>query len=1002
MIRQGLFTGVLLILLPMLALGAGKIRGKVIDKETKEELIGANVSLEGTTMGAPTGVGGEFIILNVPTGVYTVHATYVGYAPLSIANIRVNTDLTSTIVIELTPSAVSVATVEIVAERPLVNKNATNAVRINTSEDIESIPVRGINNVMATIPGVVVQDNTVFIRGGRVDEVGYYLEGISVTNPMFGGSGVRVAQDALEELQVQAGGYEAEFGGANAGIVQQQLKSGTSSWKGMVQFITDNVSFSPKSKAFDGTKRLGAYWFGYNDMTASLGGPLGTDRIRFFGLFNYTYQRDQTPQPFPGIDIGPLVGQSGDIINLVYPAGPIRQNPREDYTGTGTLSWDLNPVTLRLAGTYTSTKQTSLFNTNRNPGPIADLLDIDRVEQIDQTNGSMSLRLTHMLNSKTYYELTGGYFFQTQRNYDPFLEDNFLAYGDSVANAQAGFVWQRSAADVAGGQTGRYRRPTRKILYDFVFNAPGDLIAGYQKLRRDNISLGGALVTQIGSEHSVKVGGEFQRYSMRGYAWTNDNVFSLANLLATNAALPDGDPNKVTPEQVIVNAGPSNYGYDVWGNPQGGTGFEGPRHPVFAGFYAQDKIEFRDLIINVGLRYDYINTDNYALKDPMHPELAIDPYSSAINTAGLIKSAPYHGLSPRLGISFPVSDRTVFHTQFGQFVQQSRLRDMYQGLYLTAQNIRGGLFISVPVGFDIRPSRTTQYEIGFSQQIGEFASFDITGYYKDIKDQVVYEQQNTAADSPLGAYYVFQNGDFATTKGVELTFTMRREKRLLASASLAFQDARGTGSFPNSGRGIVGAPLEGNTIFRPQYVSPLEYNNAIRGSINLDYRFGDGDGGPILQRLGASALLKFNSGHPFTRGTGGADLEGDARNRQPIEALNSSTTPWVFQVDLRIDKTIRIINELDLNVSLYVINMFDTKNVENVFLRTGSTTDDGVLNNPAFGFPLIKTYGSQYANVYRAINIDYYQRYQGAVGLTTFPLFYGPPRQIRLGLRLEY
>jgi hypothetical protein len=76
--------------------------------------------------------------------------------------------------------------------------------------------------------------------------------------------------------------------------------------------------------------------------------------------------------------------------------------------------------------------------------------------------------------------------------------------------------------------------------------------------------------------------------------------------------------------------------------------------------------------------------------------------------------------------------------------------------------------------------------------------------------------------------------------------------------------------------------------------------------------------------------------------------------------------------------------------------------VQNVFLRTGSTTDDGVLSNPAYGVPVIKTYGPRYADVYRAVNIDYYERYQNAVGLNTVPYFYGPPRQIRLGLRLEY
>ncbi len=992
----------LAVCVPAVLFAAGKIRGKVLDKETREALVGANVSVEGSTMGAATDVDGEYIILNVPAGVYTLKATYVGYAPVSISNLRVNNDLTTSLDFTLASEAVSIQGVEIIAERPLVNKNATNAVRITTSEDIASIPVRGINNVLALSAGVVLQDNTVFIRGGRQDEVGFYLDGVSITNPMVGGRAVNIVQDAVEEIQVQTGGYNAEFGNANSGIIQQQLKSGTSQWKLSAQMITDNVTLKSSGKAFDGQKRLGSYWFGYNEFTGTLSGPVLGDQLKFFGLFNYLNQKDQTPQPYPGMNLGRFVGQTGDVVDLNYPAGALRKNPIDQYSYTGTLTMDLAPLTLRLSGIYSTQNTFNAYNSHRNAGQIANLLNVDRIENVNNKNGSASLKMTHLVSSSTFYELTAGYFFQAQTNADPLLGDNFLAYGDSVANAQAGAIWARSANDITSGNVGRFTRPTRKTIYSFQFNAPGDVLAAYAKYRRENISLTGALSTQLGSEHSIKIGGEFQRYTMRNYSWTNDGVFSLAALLYQNDQLPANDPNRVTREQVLINAGVNNFGYDVFGNETNSTGIDAAKHPILASAYIQDKIEYNDLVINAGLRFDYINTDNKALIDPSRPELSIDPTSGAINQAGLVDVPTFMSVSPRLGLSFPVTDRTVFHTQFGKFVQQSRLRDIYQGLYLTAANVRGGFFIGVPVGFDVRPTRTTQYEIGFTQQFGDFASFDITGYYKDIKDQVVFDQQNTAQGSPLGAYYIFKNGDFATTKGVELTFNMRRQKRLQANASLAFQDAQGTGSFPNSSRGIVGAPLDGVTLFKPQYISPLEFNNSIRGNLNLDYRFGAGEGGAILERLGLSTLVTFTSGHPYTRGVGGASLEGDARSRQPIEALNASTTPWTFQVDLRLDKTVRLFDALDANFFVYVINLFDKKNIQNVFLRTGTTDDDGYLSNPTLGQPLINTYGPRFADLYKAINVDYYEAYQNAAFLNTVPYFFGPPRQVRFGVRLEY
>lgn len=987
-----------LLLLPAVTLAAGKIRGKVVDKESKEALIGANVSIEGTTYGAATNVDGEYVILNVPVGTYTLKATFVGYGPVTLSNIRVNNDLTTDANIQMSSEAVALQGVEIVAERPLVNRNATNAVRITTSEDIANLPVRGINNVLALSPGVVLQDNVVFVRGGRQDEVGFYLEGVSITNPMVGGRAVTLVQDAVEEIQVQAGGYNAEFGGANSGIIQQQLRTGSSAWKFSLAYTTDNLSAKGRDDVFDGEKTMGAYQFGYNEATATLSGPLG-ERFKVFGLFNYLFNRDANPQPYPGISLGRIADAvSGDEVDLQYPAGPVLKNSLEQITGTGTITMDFKPLTVRLAGTYTRQTSFNAFNTARVAGNIANFLNSGRVEEALDGNGSISAKLTYLLNPTSFVEFTGGYFQQAQITSDPLLGDDYFYYGDSVENARAGVTWLRRENDP---NIGRYLRPSRLQIFTFAFNTPGEPVAGYVKFKRENISLSGAYFSVFG-DHSVKLGGEYQRYTMRNYSFGNEGLFAIPGLLAQNAALAPDDPQKLTPEQILKRRGVNNFGYDVFGNEiDSDDPIEGAKHPVFAAAYLQDKIEYEDLILNVGLRFDYIDTDAKALRDPLYPDLTIDRSTNEIDPNGLVDVPEFTALSPRVGLSFPVSEQTVFHTQFGKFVQQSRLRDIYQGLYLTGSNVSGGFFIGAPVGFDVRPTRTTQYEIGFTQQIADFASFDITGYYKDIKDQIVYDQLRTGPGSQFGGYAVLRNGDFATTKGIELTFNMRRQKRLQINASLSFNDARGTGSFPNSNRGIVGAPLDGVTVFTPQYVTPLEFNNAVRGNFNFDYRFGRDDGGPVLSQLGASVLFTFNSGHPFTRGVGGADLEGDARDRRPIEALNSSTTPWLFQVDLKVDKTFNLFDALNATLSLTVINLLDARNIENTFLRTGSVDDDGYLSDPALGGQLVATYGPQYAAMYQAINIDYYEQYQNAPFLGTVPYFFGPPRQVRLGLRLE-
>lgn len=981
----------------------GRIKGKVVDLQTGEPLIGANIIVMGTTIGAASDANGEYVLQNLDPGVYTVRASYLGYQTITVSNVRVNADLTTSLDFQLPSEEIQVGTVEIVAQKPLIQKDNTNAVRITTSEDIQALPVRGVNNIISLTAGVVLQNGNIFIRGGRSDEVGYYLEGVSIKNPITGNRGVTISQDALEEIQVQAGGYTAEFGGANAGIIRQSFKTGGTQLKASYEYITDNITFKSKDNAFDGKKRLGAYWWGYNEQSGVLSGPLFDNRVKFFANVNYVYQRDPNPQPYPGVNLGILTDNiTHDTINFVYPAGPQKGVQSQYFTYTGTLNFDLKPVMIRLAGTYT-TANSDIWagNPNGDDSPIRNILQTRR-GRLDQKDGALNLKITHVLSPTMFYELSAGYYFANSERYTPGLGSNYWAYGDSVANAEVGWTIPRTAEDIENGVYGRYVSPTQASIMGYTFNRNGAIPATYAKNDRKGISLNGSLSFLLGKHHSFKLGGEYQQYILRNWG-LRGQVSLAASLDNWLKAHPNATEAEITAakRQFILTRGVNNYGYDVFGNETDEGFFDAPHKPVFAAAYIQDKIEYEDLVINAGLRFDYIDIDNLTFVDPTQPDLAINPQTGELYEAGWKKVPTFSAISPRLGFSFPVTDKTVFHAQFGKFVQQPALNTAYLGYYELAWEIKGGYFISQPVGSNIRPTRTTQYELGFTQQLTDFMSLDITGYYKDIKDQVQYVNQPVVRTSAFQNYNILANGDYATTKGVEITLNMRRYQRLAVNASLSFQDARGTGSNPYSNSGIVGAPLDGVTIFVPKYISPLSFNQAIKGNLNIDYRFGPNDGPTLLHDFGISMLAMFNSGHPYTRGFGALNAETDARFRQPLEALNASTTPAEFQVDLRIDKTFRLMDRLSLNVYVYVINLFDRKNVRNVFLRTGSPDDDGVIYNPELVQQLISTYGEQYINLHKAIDIDYQEGYGGVPGAAT-NLLYGPPRQIRLGIRLEY
>ncbi|MFA8451850.1 MAG: TonB-dependent receptor [Bacteroidales bacterium] len=977
----------------------GRIKGKVVDASTGEPLIGANVTIIGASLGAATDVEGEYVILNIEAGVYDLKVSYLGYQTQTLKGIRVNADLTSYQDFSLSSEDISTATVEIIAKKPLIKKDATNAVRMATSEDIEALPVRGVNNVIALQAGVVRTNGAITIRGGRADEVGYYLEGVSINNPMNGGRAVTISQDAVEEVQVQTGGYTAEFGNANAGIIRTQLKSGTSEFKASFEHITDNVTFKSSDDMFDGEKRLGAYWYGYDETSFSLSGPIWGNKIKFFGNVNYQFRRDADPHAFPEVNIGmigektPAEGGTGDSVNLGINAGPQRGGRDQQYTYTGTLTFDFNPILVRVTGTYTDRDADVMNN------PIAGLENNRR--SIDyMTNGSFNVKVTHVLSPTMYYELSGGYFESTWTREDQYLKDNYWAYGDSVANADAGVVFHRSDMDkTVASRHGRYATPYNKSIMGFTFVGPGSVVASHGKNERSNITFKGTFNVALGKIHSIRLGAEYTQYTMR--SWAIGGQTALAGILDTQIGLDEnaGLTEEQIKRNILINRGINNYGYDVLGNEYDGDGFMAPHKPIFASAFIQDKIEYEDIILNLGLRYDYIDVDNRQLIDPTRPETGVVKNTGELIDAGWTDSPTFSEVSPRIGISFPITDRTVFHAQFGKFVQQSRLRDIYQGYYRTSYEFRQSYAFLNPVGKDIKPTKTTQYELGFSQQLTDYISLDISGYYKDIKDQTIFMKQNVAADSPFSEYYTLTNGDYATTKGLEIVVRMRRNAGLAFNASISFQDARGTGSNPTSNAGIIGAPIDPDNIFVPKFVAPLDFSNSVTANFNVDYRFAEEEGTPgFLQNLGISLLGRFNNGHPYTRGRGVANLEGDQRGRIPVESLNASVTPSVFTIDLRVDKTFKLYDKLSANVYVRVINLFDTKVVENVFLRTGASDDNGYLTDPDLVANKVDQYGEIYSDVYRAINLDRYQEYRSATGNHLF----GTPRQIMLGVRLEY
>lgn len=989
----GVLTILLLVASPWVAAAqnTAKLAGTVVDAESGDPLPGATVMIEETTLGAATNSEGDYTIFEVPPGTYTVTASFVGYATVRRQEVEVIGGITNRVDFELSTSELELEVVEVAAERPLVNPTATNAVRRLGQEELAKLPTRDVSTYYSIQPGVTIQDGEVHIRGGRPDETEYLLEGISSRSIMGTDNVIPVIPEALEEIQVYAGGYSAEHGGANAGIVQQVLRTGGSELSGLFQYETDQAA-----------SVVGDPVQGYDDLTLTLGGPLGGERVRFFVALNNQNTDNYNPMFWSGADLGtPIDDVTGDsaVAPVQWEEGVIPgiRRPEEQLRVNGTLLFNFHPLRVRL-GVAQLTRDRRI-----NQLPIYNMFNNRRLPQREDLRRLVNLQANYFLSDNTYLEATAGFFEYNFEIFDP-------VFDKPQANGQGGAVmdliqyYNRDSLKTAlGGDSqladqytrywdGAYNPPSPYQFNAFRFARPGDVMTTYQRREQSYRNLSASLTSQQ-DIHELKLGGDFKRWTIRDYSFRGS---ALASVIANDASYAERIKNaEASVANTIRRAGYGGIGYDAFMNKVN-EGLDDAKHPVTASAYVNDKLEFNDIIVNAGLRWDYYDMDLWTVEDPAKPG-----FNRSDWTVEGMKEAPAKTvLQPRLGFSFPVTDQTVFHLQYGKFAQMPDMNYVYESRADMATILAGQFFIRNPFAWDLDPIKTTQYEIGLGHQFTNFAAFDITPFYRKTEGQLEIVLQKTDPSSPAANYNVFRNGDFSIARGIEFSLRTRRIGNFRGFFNYTLTDAKGTNSEPS---GQVAALEQGTRP--PSLVQPLRFEQRHRGSFMLDYSTGP-DQGAFAQNWTVNLLLSFNSGHRFTRSTGtigqrGADegpllTDRDPRTRVPLEPLNASTTPWYFNTDVRMEKGFNL-GPTQATAYLYVKNLLNARSVLNVYLRTGDAASDGFLTDPELSEKIVEAQGQEYVDYYRAINLQNRQHYIEDWGHD----LYGNPREVRLGLRVS-
>ena len=989
---------VFLCLLIQLVFGGttGKLVGRVTSKINGEPLIGANVTLEGVGIGTATDLEGRYFILQIYPGEYDVRFTMIGYQDVIVRDVRVRVDLTTTIDAELDEGVIGMDAVDVTAERPMVQVDVTYSQANISSDEIEMLPVEEFEDVIALQAGVVQSDGEMHVRGGRGGEIAYMIDGVTVTDPFNAGMAVEIENNAIQELQFISGTFNAEYGQAMSGIINIVTKdgdynkySGNMSVNGGTYFtdgemmevdlLNDNGDLVD-----DSTMNLFPYLNSLEpktikDLQGSISGPILPGKLSVFAsgrikenngyLFGQrlfvptSHVWNPLTNNYELITSADTTGGYWDQDGDDPPdSALVRLNWSKQETGQIKLSWRVTPL-IKLAYNFMGSKTASQSYSK------AYLWNPDGRSHSFTKQMNHSLRLDYTLNATTFFNVMAS---QSIKNYKSHLDDSpdydlvemcneFKPGHDTEELCDAGALDHSDSTSAHWG-------------LDFtLYNVHPEV---------ENLTPG----------NNYEVGGESMGFydrtsTITTFKFEGTNQFNRFHLIKAGleSRLTHMELQDVTvtfnyrDEPRVPNVNGINH------NTYGDDG----RNPVEYAVYLQDKIEFDDLVMNIGIRWDYFDPDWKTVNDGSDPNI-IDPVkpiniffdlngdgeiseeemyygylnnslrtisdrlaSNAFGDPWYTKVQPKQLLSPRFALAFPITDTGFLHFSYGHFFQMTA----YSYLFTNPEfEVIPGSGTSTTMGnADIEPERTTQYEIGFSQQIGNDIGIEATGYYKDIRNL----NSTRIVNSFVGGdqYGLYINRDHAYSKGVTLALSKKPTGNISGNIDYTFSTSEGNASDPQA------AFFDEQSNIEPEkMLVPLDWDQRHTLNATVTYH-------PV-KNSGISLIYNFGSGLPYT-----AQF---AEVRTSFE--NNARKPSTMNVDMRSFYNFKI-RGIQFALHLNIYNLFDIRNELSVNSDTGRAT-----------YSLLPTYTPQLSGP--GFNtLDQY---------LMSPASFSSPRQFKFGMSINF
>ncbi|MBT3229739.1 MAG: TonB-dependent receptor [Candidatus Marinimicrobia bacterium] len=766
-----LFTALifsLLIVSSMHAQTTGKIAGKIRDAENKEFMIGVNVIIEEAGVGAVTDEHGYYDIINLTPGTYTVKVSMIGYEIYVVEDVRVSTNRTTYLDADINSSIMEGATVVVTASKISTKRDQTSTVKNISSEDIEVLPVESIGAVVNMQAGVVAGH----FRGGRSGEVSYLIDGIQV-DEVFGGNSatVSVETEAVQDLEVITGTFNAEYGNAMSGIVNAVTKNGSKEFHASV---SSSIATYFTSNTYEGEKDifLGLEPFGLTgnkedrfnlntnyDNKFMITGPILGDRIGFF----INYREQSTAGHLNGI-------RRFNVWDV------------SDYSSADSLEWDDVHTGDSAFVSMGSSKHSSLLTKlSFKPSPkLRSSIMFNR--NVDEWSGYshankykpdgrnknygntdfIAFQLNHMLSNSLFYDIKLS---QSTNYYGNYLFKDPQSYTIAEEFSQINGIWY------AAGDT------VYNYIHELYANSfgPGFSYGGQDKghTERETITKNAKfdLTWQVNNTHSLKTGVQLSQHDITSSYHLIKNAYA-------------GTDNEYDYKPVTL--GNNTLDADSY-----------TKKPIDGSFYIQDKMEFDEMVINVGLRYDYFdantvypsqrrnpsNSSTYYVKDSLGVPILV--WDSELQDSVKVLDEPrmsefldsksIYQISPRFGLAYQLGNRAVLHFSYGHFFQMPA----YSAIYANDAFLVGSADYGTTMGngnlggetLGLNAQKTVSYEIGLWQELAEGMGVEVNLYYRDIYDLLTVAVVTTYNQINYGLY---TNKDYGNVRGLEVKFDFNK------------------------------------------------------------------------------------------------------------------------------------------------------------------------------------------------------------------------------------